>query len=374
MACGIIVLPYEAAYEGMLGLLLSDYGADLMPTLADVAKVAGVGVMSVSRVVNGTRKVSKDTEERVRTAIRRIGYEPNEAARVLKGHRARVLGLIVPDIADPFFATCANAIQQAARSAGYMTLMVASGGEAAIERQQAELMIQRQIAGLIIVPMNSENDHVFKANASGIPVVSLDRPLENARADAVLVDNCEASKRIVEHLVAHGHRHILCVTDEERIFTRLERLAGYTQIMRNRRLPRRVCVVGPANGTFAEQFPSIVGSEPRPTAIFTLGDLLTLEVIQHLQQARIKIPAEMALVTFDDFDAATLISPQISVVRQPVAEMGRQAVSLLLQRIAGSSKPPKQIILKTEFVARESCGCELAAPGLMKKAAKPKQR
>jgi LacI family transcriptional regulator len=82
-----------------------------MPTLADVAKVAGVGVMSVSRVVNGTRKVSPETEEKVRAAIRRIGYEPNEAARVLKGHRAKILGLIVPDLADPFLATCSNAIQ-----------------------------------------------------------------------------------------------------------------------------------------------------------------------------------------------------------------------------------------------------------------------
>src|SRR5260370_34860071 len=109
-----------------------------MATLADVAKVAGVGVMSVSRVVNGTRSVSKDTEEKVRAAIRRIGYEPNEAARILKGQRAQVLGLIVPDLSDPFFATCAHAIQETAREAGYMTLMVDSGHQPNVEKAQAE--------------------------------------------------------------------------------------------------------------------------------------------------------------------------------------------------------------------------------------------
>jgi LacI family transcriptional regulator len=335
-----------------------------MPTLADVAKVAGVGVMSVSRVVNGTRKVSKDTEERVRAAIKRIGYEPNEAARILKGHRAHVLGLIVPDIADPFFATCANAIQEAAREAGYLTIMVASAHKEAIERQQTELMMQRQIAGLVIVPMGSHYEHLQKANIGGLPVVSLDRPLQDGDADAVLVDNREASIRLAEHLLEHGHQHILCVTDEERIFTRVERLAGFTQTMRKAKLPARICVIGPTSGTFAEQFPSIMGSEPKPTAIFTLGDMITVEVLRHLQKTKVRMPQEMALVAFDEFDAASMVSPQITVVRQPVAELGRKAVTLLLRRIDGSEAgPTKQVIVPTELLIRESCGCRARAAG-----------
>src|ERR1035438_1067198 len=130
-----------------------------MATLSDVAKVAGVGVMSVSRVVNGSRRVTAETERKVRAAIERIGYEPNEAARVLKGQRARILGLIVPDLADPFFATCANAIQETAWNAGYMTLMAASAHREDIERHETEIMIQRQIAGLIVIPSGTQNDH-----------------------------------------------------------------------------------------------------------------------------------------------------------------------------------------------------------------------
>jgi LacI family transcriptional regulator len=339
-----------------------------MATLADVAKVAGVGVMSVSRVVNGTRSVSKSTEEKVRAAIRRIGYQPNEAAKVLKGQRAQVLGLIVPDIADPFFAVCANAIQATAREAGYMTLMVASGHRAKIERQQAEMMMQRQIAGLIVVPMVADNDYSFKAKSSGLPIVALDRPLGEFDTDAVLVDNREASVKMVQHLIEHGHSNILCVTDDERIMTRQEREAGYIQAMHQAKLNTRICVVSPASGTFAEQFPSILVSKPIPTAIVTSRNLLTVEVLMHLQQARVNIPRQVALISFDDFDAATLVSPKVTAVRQPVAELGRRAVSLLLERIKGTNtEPPMHVVLKTDLILRESCGCKMGKGGSRQK-------
>jgi LacI family transcriptional regulator len=331
-----------------------------MPTLADVAKIAGVGVMSVSRVVNGSRKVSPDTEAKVRAAIRRIGYEPNEAARVLKGHRAKILGLIVPDLADPFFATCANAIQEAAREAGYMTLMVASSNQVNVERQQAEVMMQRQIAGLIVIPIGQENDYFRNARASGLPIVSLDRPLENVDADAVLVDNREASMKLVQHLIGHGHKDIFCVLDEYLMFTKQERLLGYMQAMREAKLQTRVCMVGPTSGTVAEQLPAILASKSRPTAIFTASDLLTVQVLRQLQSMNISIPQEIALAAFDDFDAASLITPQVTVVRQPVADLGRKAVSLLLARIEGdSTSPSSHVVLATELVIRASCGCKM---------------
>jgi LacI family transcriptional regulator len=331
-----------------------------VPTLADVAKIAGVGVMSVSRVVNGTRKVSPETEEKVRAAIRRIGYEPNEAARVLKGHRAKILGLIVPDLADPFFATCANAVQEAAREAGYMTLMVASSHQANVERQQAEVMMQRQIAGLIVIPTGTDNEFYLNARASGLPIVSLDRPLENVDADAVLVDNREASMKLVQHLIGHGHKDVLCILDEYRMFTKQERLAGYMQAMREAKLQTRVCMVGPISGSITEQLPAILSSESRPTAIFAASDLLTVEVLRLLQAMSISIPGDIALAAFDDFDAATLITPQVTVVRQPVAVLGRKAVSLLLERIEGDgSLPASQVVLGTELVIRASCGCKM---------------
>ncbi len=329
-----------------------------MATLADVAKLAGVGVMSVSRVVNGTRKVSPTTEKKVKEAIRRIGYEPNDAARVLKGHRTRVLGLIVPDLADPFYAVCANAIQEAARDAKYLTWMAASGHKVQVEQHQTDAMIQRQVAGLIIIPMGVENDHFLRAKSAGVPIVALDRPLNNVDTDSVTVNNREASIKLVEHLLAHGHRDILCVTDEEHIFTNLERIAGYTQVMRHANLAVRICMIGPITGTVTDQLPVFLSSKPRPTAIFSTSDLLTLDILRLLQRAHISIPRDLALVAFDEFDAATIVSPQVTVVRQPVADLGFKAFSLLLERLKGSRMGSSQhVVMNTELIIRGSCGC-----------------
>ncbi|MGB6744556.1 MAG: LacI family DNA-binding transcriptional regulator [Terracidiphilus sp.] len=330
-----------------------------MPTLSDVAKVAGVGVMSVSRVVNGSRKVTPETERKVRAAIERIGYEPNEAARVLKGQRAHILGLIVPDLADPFFAACANAVQETAWNAGYLTFMAASAHREDVERQETEIMVQRQIAGLMVIPSGTKNDHFVKAKKSGVPIVSLDRPLENVDVDALLVDNRAASVLVTEHLIAHGHRNILCVADDETIFTRMERVTGYSLAMRNAKLPIRIYTVGPLSGTLSDHLSLALNSMPVPTAIFAINDVLAIEVLRELKKRSLRIPDKMALISFDDFDAASLVNPTITVVRQPIAELGRRAASLLLDRLnENGPRESMRIVLPTELIIRESCGCK----------------
>jgi LacI family transcriptional regulator len=331
-----------------------------MPTLLDVARVAGVGVMSVSRVVNGSRRVSPETERKVRAAIERIGYQPNEAARVLKGQRARIIGLIVPELADPFFAACANAIQETAWASGYLTFMAASGHREDVERQEAEIMFQRQIAGLIVIPSGMKNEYYQSAVRSGLPIVSLDRPLDNVDADAIVVDNRAASIQATEHLISHGHRSILCVADDETIFTRMERVAGYSQAMRKEKLPVRVCTVGPTTGGLSDHLDFALNSVPAPTAIFAINDLLAVGVLRELQKRSLRIPEKMALIAFDDFEAASLVRPTISVVMQPTNELGKRAALLLLDRL-NKSGPPKfsRIILPTELVIRESCGCKV---------------
>jgi LacI family transcriptional regulator len=329
----------------------------MMPTLSDVAKVAGVGVMSVSRVVNGTRKVSSATERKVREAIERIGYEPNEAARMLKGQRAHVLGLIVPDLADPFFATCANAVHETAWKAGYLTLMAASFHNEEVERRETEIMLHHRVAGIVVIPSGSHNTHFAKASASNVPIVSLDRPLEGVDADVLIVDNRAASASATEHLIGHGHRQILCIADDEKIFTKSERVAGYSQAMRSADLPIRVVPVGPISGPLHDQLNYALHSNPSPTAIFATSDVLAIEVLKELQQRCITVSAQMALISFDDFDAAKLVRPAITVVRQPVVELARRAASLLLDRVKAATTKPSRIMLQTQLILRESCGC-----------------
>lgn len=329
-----------------------------MPSLLDVAKVAGVGVMSVSRVVNGTRKVSSETERKVRAALDRIGYEPNEAARVLKGQRSRVLGIILPDLADPFFAKCANAIQETARDAGYVTWMTATANNEEVEREITEAMVQRRVAGLLVVPSGSQNKHFAKAALGGIPIVSIDRPLENVRADAFVVDNREATIRATQHLIEHGHRSILCVTDDYAISTRMERVTGYSEAMKRANLPVQICAVSQVGGSLSDQLGRALYTATPPTAIFAESDLIAVQTLHELQNRSLSIPDKMALIAFDDFDAATLVRPAVTVIRQPAAELANQATDLLISRLNKTGSDRSTIIvLNTEFVIRESCGC-----------------
>lgn len=329
-----------------------------MPTLADVAKIAGVGVMSVSRVINGTRRVTPEVERKVRAAIEKIGYVPNEAARVLKGNRSSVLGLIVPDMADPFFAGCCSAIQETAWEAGYMTLIVASGHREELERREAEMMVQRRVAGLMVVPIGASNDHLAAAQAAGVPVLALDRPIQNVATDVLTVDNRDASIRATQHLIAHGHRNVICVADDERIHTKTERVNGYSQAMQEADLRARVCLVGNMTGNVADQLAFILESQQRPTAIFAASNMVGIDVLRELRRRAIKIPEEIALICFDDFSAATLVSPTITVIEQPVRSLGQQAAQMLLQRLdAQSTEPPSSVVLATRLVIRQSCGC-----------------
>ena len=279
-----------------------------MPTLADVAKIAGVGVMSVSRVVNGTRRVSPEVERRVREAIDKIGYQPNEAARVLKGNRSSVLGLIVPDLADPFFAVCSNAIQEAAWKSGYMTIMAASGHRAELERRETEMMAQRRVAGLIVVPIGAENAHLADAQSAGVPLVALDRPIQGVESDVLTVDNREGAYVATRHLVSHGYRSIVCIADDERVYTKFERISGYSQAMREAALAPKVCLVGAMAGSIAEQLPLLLnptgaGEKNGSTAIFAASNLVCTEVLRYLQDHLLRIPDDVALICFDDFSA-----------------------------------------------------------------------
>jgi LacI family transcriptional regulator len=329
-----------------------------MPTLADVAKIAGVGVMSVSRVVNGTRRVSPEVERKVRVAIEKIGYMPNEAARVLKGNKSSVLGLIVPDLADPFFGVCASSIQEAAWDAGYMTLMAASGHREELERRETDIMVQRRVAGLLVVAVGSQNDHFATAQKCGVPVVAIDRPIKHVDSDSLTVDNLEASFRATQHLIEHGHRQIVCVADDERIYTKMERVTGYSRAMREAKLGVRVCLVGTMTGSVADQLSLVLESNPAPTAIFAASNHVGIDVLRDLQRRAIKIPGDIALICFDDFSAATLVSPTITVIQQPVAEMGQRAAEMMLDRLnAAVAGPPNKVVLSTELVIRESCGC-----------------
>jgi LacI family transcriptional regulator len=332
-----------------------------VPTIADVARECGVGSMTVSRVMNGKKHVSAAMTKRVRAAIVKLGYEPNEAARILKGQAPRTIGLIVPDLADPFFSTCAHAIQQLAAKQGYMTLLFACEGQKNTEAEELAMMKSRNIAGILIVPSNVSSDHELKElRRRGVPIVMLDRTLPDLDAGEVMVENREGTRKAIDHLIEHGHRQILCVGYDSKFNSIGQRIAGYREAMTQAGLKPQLLMVT-RDSSIAPQLIKRLRSTTRPTALFTLNNVTTTSALHVLQRENISVPRELAMIGFDDFDLASLLAVPLTAVRQPAAELGRSAARLLLDWIRFGSHAEylsPRVILPTELVIRQSCGCE----------------
>jgi LacI family transcriptional regulator len=320
--------------------------------------------MTVSRVVNGGSYVSPATEKRVRTAIRRLGYTPNEAARMLKGQRARMIGLVVPDLADSFFATCANAVQEVAGTHGYMTLIVTSGRSIETESDEIAMMAARRIAGLLIVPSRSGADkRLRELEQAEIPLVALDRTLDGIDAGQVIVENAGGAEEAVRHLIGHGHRRVICIGYDAKVYTVHQRILGYRRAMKEAGLKAEMWT----NLTTAASAEALLGrlmSEPdRPTALFSLNNVTTIHALQAVRAMQLRLPSDLAIIGFDDFELAPLLETPLTAVRQPALELGRSAARMLFDMIrhsrdgATGSKPDRRIVLPTQLILRASCGC-----------------
>jgi LacI family transcriptional regulator len=332
------------------------------PTIADVARECGVGAMTVSRVVNGGNSVSLATAARVRAAIKKLGYEPNEAARILKGQAARTIGLIVPDLADSFFAICAHAVQETAAKCGYMTLLLASERDRASETQELAMMKARNVAGLLIVPSSpSSIGPLQQFRARGTPVVLLDRTFPGLDAGVVMVENQQGAQRAVSHLLDHGYRSIICVGYDRQYNSIALRISGYEKEMNEAGLKPQF-ILADKGSTISSLLLERLRSIKPPAALFTLNNVTTKYALHALQREGIRVPEEFAIVGFDDFETASLLAVPLTAVRQPAVQLGRSAVRLLLDRIhTGSSNTSRfeaRITLPTELIIRRSCGCE----------------
>ncbi len=215
-------------------------------TIHDVALEAGVSIKTVSRVVNGERHVRPSVEARVFEAIARLGYQPNEVARSLKGSRSRTIGLIIADISNPFYATCAKAVEEVARSHGFAVILCTSNENVENEEAYIDLLSRRRVDGLLLVPTAEDHDHLRRMRSYGLPVVALDRPVEETATDSVVAQNQVGVRLAIEHLIGHGHKRIAFVGADEHLYTVRTRLAGYHEAIRAAGL-EEICRFGAPN-------------------------------------------------------------------------------------------------------------------------------
>lgn len=326
--------------------------------MRDVAELAGVGTMTVSRVINGHLHVTEETRKRVFKAIEKLGYRPNQIARSLREQRSRQIGIIVPNLHDPFFAFCAQAVSLVAKEHGYSVNIAMSYEKPEIEFNEAMIMLSRHTEGLVVIPAAGKVTQLTNAAFKAIPIVTLDRPLEKRRFDSVVVENEAGARLAVCHLIAHGHRRIAYLGLSPDLYTISARSEGYRKAMQEAGLSLDVHWGNASQPEMLATLRELLSHSPAPSALFCGNNLTTRNAMHALSELHVRVPESIALIGFDDFETADLLRPPVTVVRQPTTDMGRVGADLLFSRLRakGQLDACKQIVLPVELVVRESCG------------------
>lgn len=330
------------------------------PTMADVAKLAGVGTMTVSRLLSGSVTVSEDTAKRIHKAIKKLNYQPNEVARALRGLKTKTIGVIVPYLYDPFFANCAHAIAVVAKQHEYSVIVTISTEDPEIECREASEMLRRNIEGMVIIPAMQADSYLKRPEFRNSRIVTLDRPTPVPRFDSVLVQNKSGAKLAVEHLIEHKHQRIACLGLSKELYTMNTRYQGYRRALAEANLkPLPYIDWSEQESILPALRKALTGPNP-PTAIFCANNLTMRHALLALKEMKVSIPADLAIAGFDDFELAEILSPTLTVVRQPASEMGRVAANVLFESLAASEPPEHghETVLPVELVVRQSCGCK----------------
>jgi len=337
-------------------------------TIKDVAKRAEVAISTVSAVINRSAPVSEFVIEKVQKAIAEIGYVPHGAARSLRSGQSRLVGLVVPDITNPHFATAARVVESVCLSRGYMAVVLSTGQDADRENQILQMMRMQRMAGMIIIPSGSDAEHGahLLAELNG-PTVLLDSHIEGMPHDVFKLDNVEAARLAVDYLLGLGHRRIAILKGPDGIATADDRLEGcrIAFAAHGLTLDESLCLEG--GFAQAEAFGSTLSAlarSPRPTAIFAMSNMMTLGVIRAVFSQGLSIPGDVSVIGIDDFEWAEIMSPRLTLVAQPNSDMARDAVEALLEQIETKQPPAGRLrIYPPRLVLRNSCAAAPDAPG-----------
>jgi LacI family transcriptional regulator len=323
--------------------------------------------MTVSRVINESPRVSSDTRRRVQTSIAKLGYVPNRLARSLIQRKTGSFGVIVPDVANPFFTLIVRGVERVAWQAGYHVILCDTQGDLERERGYLEDMVSFQVEGVLIAPVgDSSRPHLRVLTRNNVPFVLIDRAIAGFDGDLVQGDSLAGSRQLVEHLVELGHRRIGTITEALEVSTARDRLEGYRQALTAAGIPFDDALVADSSAidpaVARESTLQLLDLDDPPTAIFAVNNIAVVGVVEAARERELEIPRDLALVSFDDIEHASRLYPFLTVMAQPAETFGTIATQLLLDRI-GSRVPPRArtVVLPADFIVRESSGAKQEA-------------
>lgn len=330
--------------------------ANRRPTLADVAREVGVSAKTVSRVLNEDGPASARTREQVLAAVAKLGFQPNLMARNIRvGGPDTTVGLVIPDLGNPFFGAVARSIEDTVRDRGLTLLMGSSADDPDRERALTDKFLARRVSVLMVVPsVGADHSHLKTHRTAGLPVVFLDRPGVGLSTDSVVSSNRAGAQDGVAHLIAHGHRRIGFVGDlPTKLYTRRERLAGYRAALQEADIPYDRSLVIDAHDQHGASAATsrLLGLADPPTALFAGNNIVALGIITELARSKRK---DVAVIAFDDVELAEALEPGLTVVAQNPEEIGRTAATTALARLDGDRSRARSITVPTRLIVRGS--------------------
>lgn len=331
-----------------------------MATIRDIARHAKVAVSTVSAVINQSAPVSQAVVARVEAAIREMGYTPNNAARSLRNGATRLIGLVVPDISNPFFSAIARIVEERSLAAGYMAFVYNSDEDPDREEEILRMMHMQRIAGLILTPAASSAAHGAKlAKHLKVPTILLDRHVQGTDYEAVLLDNRQAARLAADYLLRLGHRKIAIIAGREGVSSAEERLEGCREAFQKHQVPFDSALVlrGDYDQTRAlSATQRAMSSADRVTAVLAFNNVMTIGILRGLHSLGLSCPRDVSIIGIDDFDWAEAVQPRLTVVAQPVAEMAIRSIDRLLAQLSGEPPAPERWhVFEPVLVARDSC-------------------
>ncbi|MEJ2600374.1 MAG: LacI family DNA-binding transcriptional regulator [Anaerolineales bacterium] len=331
-------------------------------TLEDIAKLAGVSRSTVSRVVNHHPNVRESVRQRVLEVIQSTGYHPNAAARTLASQRSSMIGLVLPRsvssfFADPYFPRLTQGIAQACNQFDYTLALFLVGTKEDEEKIFPRVSRKGLLDGLLVQSGQLGEQLIDRLINSNIPLVIVGRPFQTDDVSYIDVDNVNAAYNAVSHLIRVGYKRVGTITGMANSTVSLDRKEGYVKALveRGRAVDETLIAEGDfseASGYYAMQklMPA------KPEAVFAASDLMAIGAMRAVREAGLNIPDDIAFVGFDDLPIATIPSPALTTVRQPIYQFGIQAVEILIDLIENGIEPPRRCIMDTELIIRESCG------------------
>jgi LacI family transcriptional regulator len=349
-----------AATRNVGGIMVTSEQANFVPkekvrpTMQDVAQAAEVSLKTVSRVVNKEPGVNEATRERVEKAIRALGFRRNEIARNLRqGQTAPVVGLVIEDIANPFYSHLARGVEEVARRHNHMLMISNSEENPRMESEIVSAMLRRRVSGLLIVPASPDHSYLQDEIRLGTPVIFVDRPPARLNVDTVLLDNYSGAYTATNHLLRHGHRRIGLICGNPHVYSGVGRVAGYRAALTEGGIAQDetlLCFDCDETAQAEAAVQQLLALPEPPTALFTTSNRIGIAALRALRLKQ----CELAFICFDDFELAEMLPVPITVIAHDPVEMGRQAAELLFTRLAGDDSPPRHIVLSAELIARGS--------------------